>query len=334
MTDDCKISVLMTVCNGERYLRQAVDSILSQTFGEFEFVIINDGSIDATGEILDGYTDNRIRRVDNDGNRKLIYSLNRGLSLCRGKYVARMDADDIALPERLDEQFRFMESHPDTGICGSYVNSFYEETGKTKRLVFPVDDRGIRAFAFFQSPFIHPSVILRREVITGHNLSYPNCYRAEDYAFWTNMLRYTKGANIPRVLLNYRKHSASESTLGETQEAEMNGTIGKIEADYLAFYGFTLSDDEVPVYARFVNRSISYSPSVDNQRSVTLILQRLLEYFTKQDKLLGKRVEHYLSEICFYRFFISQKFPVTLFLLRLYLQGGLIYSGKVLQNKI
>jgi glycosyltransferase involved in cell wall biosynthesis len=323
----------MTVCNGELYLCQAIDSILSQTFGEFEFIIVNDGSTDATGEILDSYTDKRIRRVNNAENMKLVYSLNRGLSLCNGKYIVRMDADDIARPERLQVQFDFMESNPETGICGSYVNSFYEKTGKTKLLVFPIDDSGIRAFAFFQSPFIHPSVIIRREVLTSNNLSYPNYYRAEDYALWTEMLKYTKGANISRVLLDYRKHKASESTLGEAQQTAMNETIGNIEAKYIAGYGFYFSNEELPVYAQFVNRSIRYNPPAENQRTVTNILKNLLKHLEKQDKSFYRKVKHYLSEICFYRFFIYRKFPVTLFLLNLYIQGAAIYSEKMLKKE-
>ncbi|MDR0686703.1 MAG: glycosyltransferase [Dysgonamonadaceae bacterium] len=323
----------MTVYNGELYLGEAIDSILSQTFGDFEFIIVNDGSTDATSKILDSYTDKRIRRVDNTENMKLVYSLNRGLSLCNGKYIVRMDADDIALPERLQVQFDFMESCPEVGICGSYVKSFCEETKKTKLLVFPTDDSWIRAFAFFQSPFIHPSVILRREILINNNLSYPNYYRAEDYALWTEMLKYTKGANIPHVLLDYRKHKASESALGEKQKTIMNETIGKIEAEYIADYGFYFDSEELLVYAQFVNRSIRYNPTARNQRVVTDILQRLLEHLKKRNKSFSKKVKRYLSEICFYRFFIYRKFPVTLFLLNLYIRGALVYSEKMLKRK-
>ena len=124
-----EITVLMPVYNGEKYLRPAIESILNQTFSDFEFLIINDGSTDNSESIILSYKDERIRYVKNENNLKLIKTLNKGIDLARGKYIARMDADDISLPTRLEREIEYMESHPECGLVSvfPYVMS---ESGK------------------------------------------------------------------------------------------------------------------------------------------------------------------------------------------------------------
>ena len=113
------ITVLMSVYNGEEYLRIAIDGILNQTYNDFEFIIINDGSTDQSRNIICSYTDKRIKLIDNDKNNGLIYSLNKGIENASGKYIARMDADDISLPTRLQKQFDYLESNKHFALVGS-----------------------------------------------------------------------------------------------------------------------------------------------------------------------------------------------------------------------
>ena len=117
----------MPVYNGERYLREAIDSILNQTFKDFEFLIINDGSTDLSVEIIESYADKRISLAHNGQNLGLITTLNRGFDLACGEYIARMDCDDISLPDRLEKQVVFMDNHPEIGICGSWVSAISDE---------------------------------------------------------------------------------------------------------------------------------------------------------------------------------------------------------------
>ena len=119
-----KVTVLMPVYNGEKYLKEAITSILLQTFDDFEFLIINDGSSDASVDIIQSFRDPRIRLVHNDTNIGLIATLNKGLKLAHGKYVARMDQDDISLPRRLEKQTYFMDNNPDVGVCGTWIKLF------------------------------------------------------------------------------------------------------------------------------------------------------------------------------------------------------------------
>ena len=121
-----KVAVLMSVYNGEKYLREAINSILSQTFNDFEFLIINDGSTDGTADILKSYTDSRIKIINNEKNIGLTKSLNKGLKIAKGEYIARQDADDISMPERLKEEVAFLEIHKDYAVVGTFVKILNE----------------------------------------------------------------------------------------------------------------------------------------------------------------------------------------------------------------
>lgn len=204
------VSVLMSVYNGERYLAEAVESILNQSFTDFEFIIINDGSTDRTSEILCQYTDSRIRLVE-QANMGLTRSLNKLLALTRGKYVARMDADDISLPERFAQQVAFLDSHPDTGVVGTAA--LVRDEIKGGEWIYPVatSDERIRRSLVKGNPLVHTSVMMHKSVIEkmgGYNESYTF---AQDYELWTRLIKHTKMANLPDILVIHREHSGAIS---------------------------------------------------------------------------------------------------------------------------
>ncbi len=329
-----RLSVVLAVHNGEKYISQAVESILNQTFPNFEFIIINDGSTDSTSRILNSHTDPRIRLIENKLNRGLVACLNTGIMLSRGKYIARMDADDIADLHRLEKQFDFMESHPEIGICGSYIRVFFEGTGKSQVVKFPENDKAIRAFTFFQAPFSHPSVMLRKSVLDSYELEYPDqFYRAEDYAFWTELLKYTQAANLPEVLLHYRRHQTNETVLSDKQSGDKNLTLSKIQYNYLTHNRLYLSEEKMLVYAHFVNRSIqSYNLSHTSQRYTENILKSFFSQLKQVREDLFSDSIRYCSEICFYRFIIGKCFPKTRYMLQLFSIGGFHFLKRNLFN--
>ncbi len=199
------ISVVLPVFNGEKYIRESVKSILCQTFKEFEFIIIDDGSTDKSVEIIKSFNDSRIKLLRNNENKGIIFSLNKGIEEATGKYIARMDGDDIACPERLKIQFEFMERNPETGICGTFVKRF----GSILRrglLKLPVSNEEIKANSLFFCSFVHPTVMFRKEVMTKSSLKYSEYFKSvEDYNLWVEMMsKGVKTANIPIPLLNYR----------------------------------------------------------------------------------------------------------------------------------
>jgi glycosyltransferase involved in cell wall biosynthesis len=201
------VSVVMSVLNGERFVCEAVESILNQSFREFEFIVINDGSTDSTGATLDSYQrkDPRLRVVHQE-NRGLVESLNRGCGLARGKYIARMDADDIAIRDRLMWQVDFMERHPKVGVVGGAIE-FIDVTGKCLKVsVNPIEDRDIRLALLQGCPFSHPSVLMRRDIfaaVGGYRKAFVD---AEDLDLWFRLAERCLLANLEAVLVKYRLH--------------------------------------------------------------------------------------------------------------------------------
>lgn len=211
-----RVTVLMPVYNGERYLSEAVESILAQSFTDFEFLIIDDGSSDGTAALLDTYHDSRIRRVENEKNLGLIATLNRGLDLSCGEYIARMDCDDISLPRRLEKQVAFLDSNQNIGVCGTWFKKF---GAVNKVLRWHTDPDAIRSGLIFTSTLGHPTVMMRRELFRKHALYYDPAYiHAEDHALWVRASRFMLFANLGEVLLLYRVHPNQVSErMSETQ---------------------------------------------------------------------------------------------------------------------
>ena len=200
MSNIPKVSVLMPVYNASSFLKESIDSILSQSFTDFEFLIINDGSTDPSANIIDSYTDYRIKHIKFPVNGGITKALNIGLDIAQGEYIARMDADDLALPQRLEKQVMFMDQNPDVGVSGTWVEYF----GKRKGVMMaPQNHKEILWTLLFGSPFFHPSVIMRTKLI--REIKYPSDFpHAEDYGLWMELVTRTRFANIPEPLLKYR----------------------------------------------------------------------------------------------------------------------------------
>ena len=205
-------SVVMSVYNGQAFLAEAVESILNQTFRDFEFIIIDDGSTDRTAEILTEHErkDGRIRihRQENNGRAA---SLNIGIELAQGQYIARMDADDIALPSRLKAQLEFMERHPDVCVLGGAVE-LIDQQGDVLRTVHPPqEDAEIQSRLLEDNPMWHPTVMMRKEVASGADGYRKALLDADDYDLWLRISERSKLANLKAVVLRYRIHSSQAS---------------------------------------------------------------------------------------------------------------------------
>jgi glycosyltransferase involved in cell wall biosynthesis len=333
MDSPVKISVIMSVYNGEKYLKEAIDSILNQTFKDFEFLIVNDASTDSTATILSQYTDSRIKVIENKPNKGLTYSLNLMLGQSKGDYIARMDADDIALPDRFEIQYEFMEQHPEIGICGSFVETFMQGTKKKQQLRFPETDAGIRAFAFFQSPFCHPSTMFRKGILDKYGLQYSPLYiKSEDYALWVELLKYTQGATIPRVLLKYRRHEQCFSLWESKKTDEKIKMLMAIQRNYLACNHIYLEDKDRSVYTQFVDRSLPFKLNIRNQKAVAHVISDFLTQLSAKQKRLEKQVVYNLSMICFYKFLKEKKYPFPFLLQKLFLKGIFIYMKRIMNK--
>ena len=248
MSGQPRITVLMPVYNAEKYLRSAIDSILAQTYRDFELLIIDDGSTDGSRDIVAGYADSRIRRVENGQNRGLIATLNRGLDLARGEYIARMDADDVSLPERFERQVDFLEAHPEIGACGTWFEKVTERGSTTLRM--PDSPGLIRLFLLFDNPFLHSSMMLRRRLLEEHGLRFDPAYpHSEDFDLWVRCSALTELVNLPEVLVRYHDHPANIShRFGREQDTAAN----QIRARQLRQLDITPTDKEIALHNALV----------------------------------------------------------------------------------
>lgn len=197
------VTVLLPVRNGAAHLADAVDSILQQTFSDFELLVVDDASEDDTPRILSGIRDSRLRVLTNPQHLRLAGALNRGIAEAKGEYLARMDADDVAHHRRIEKQVRFMQEHLDTAICGTWVRR--TSVRRSEILRYPTAPEEVKAFALFNCPFAHPTVMVRLAALRDQSTLYDvGYYPTEDFELWSRLLDRCAGANLPEPLLEYR----------------------------------------------------------------------------------------------------------------------------------
>jgi glycosyltransferase involved in cell wall biosynthesis len=211
-TSKSLVTVLMPVYNAEKYLKESIDSILNQTFKDFEFLIIDDGSEDKSVEIIKPYLNEQVRLIQHKNNKGLVRTLNEGLELANGKYIARMDADDIALPKRLELQAEYLERNPGCDFIASTISIINEEG---KKIGFWPEDRRIisnskiKFFSLYTNCVAHPTIMGKKTIFRKYKYN-ENQASIEDYDLW---LRVLDGGNVisklDNVLLFYRKHASS-----------------------------------------------------------------------------------------------------------------------------
>lgn len=243
------VSVLIPCYNVESYVVESVSSIMGQTYTNLEIVIINDCSSDNTSNKLQELAkkDSRIKIYNNETNLKLIKTLNKGIDLCSGKYIARMDADDISFPTRIEKQVSFLEQNADYDVVSTMFYTF--RTGKAKHNLYknPKTYEELQAYLLFRSGICHPAVMIRKTLFSDLGLRFEEKYlHVEDYALWSKALYCTKLANIDEPLLYYRVHEYQVSTLNEKKQIENKKEVFKIHCEKL---GLASGNENLDVYA-------------------------------------------------------------------------------------
>ena len=220
-----RVSILMPVYNTAPYLREAMDSMLCQTFQDFELIVLDDCSPDNAEEILDAYDDPRIVRYKGEKNVGLSNVLNVGIGMARGKYIARMDSDDISLPQRLQVQVEYLETHPDIDLVSVGMRLF---GAKEATWIRELNPEKVKIEAMFHSPVLHASSVWRKDAFENQGLRFrQEMVPAEDYDLWVRaMLRGLKLVNLPEVLYEYRIHDAqatlqTDKTAAKSREVQM-----------------------------------------------------------------------------------------------------------------
>jgi len=291
-----EVTFFMSVYNNEKYLREAVDSVLNQTFKDFKFLIIDDGSADRSLEILKSYIDTRIKIVENKENIGIPKSMNKGLRLCQSKYFVNMNADDISLPERLKKQVAFMEDNPEVGVCGTWWQIF----GEIKKAIHtpPTQHDYIFARMLFENTIYNSTVIIRKDLISSiGQFRDENFLFAEDYEYYVRLgLMGVKLANIGEVLLKYRIHKTQTGNLHNTTMKNESDKINLIQLNKL---GLKTIDKEFEVYKLFN----SWSPH-DKERikQASLWIEKLIKANQKtkiyNEEALLKEVGRRWFQIC------------------------------------
>ena len=202
------VSVVMSVYNGQAFLSEAIESILGQTLRDFEFVVVDDGSMDKTAEILTDYAsrDGRMRVLRHENKGRAV-SLNIGISLATGDYIARMDADDVAMPYRLKEQVDFIERHPEVGLLGGAVELINTSGQAIKTARPPQEDSEIKSWMLRSNPMFHPTVVMRKELALASGGYRKALLDADDYDLWLRISERSQLANLGKPMLKYRIHS-------------------------------------------------------------------------------------------------------------------------------
>ena len=196
----CEISVVMPVYNAEMHIKGAIESVLEQSFVDFEFILIDDGSTDRTSSIIQSYNDKRVRLIQNSHN--FIESLNLGIENSLGKYMARMDGDDIMHIDRLKIQYAIMQEYPDVTVCGTWMNSIgtYSQTNGLLSTLSGLVEQPLLKFTKGNFLF-HPTTMIRMDFLKKNALKYENCPYAEDFKFWVEIAK-SGGSIYNQLLLN------------------------------------------------------------------------------------------------------------------------------------
>lgn len=286
------LSVIMPVFNGEKYLSETIESILNQTFTDFELLILNDNSTDSTQAIIESYQqkDSRIRVIVKDVNVGPANLRNEGFSLSKGEYIALMDADDIALPSRFEKQIHVLNTKPEVGVCGTWFTFFGEKKDKTVKQ--PENHAKIKVSFLSSCSIGNPTVMLRKSVLGDYRFE-NQFVPAEDYHLWSRMITTTDFYIIQESLLKYRQH---DSNISKTKIENVNRSVRTVKINMLKQFGIDSSDANIDAYLNALTLKRKLTPKEIKQTidaSKFLISQN--EKLGNFDaKLLKKQIESVL----------------------------------------
>lgn len=297
-----KITVLMPVYNCELYIKEAIDSILNQTFSDFEFLIIDDASTDKTLSIIKTYNDSRIQLIEKPVNSGYTNSLNYGLTIAKGKYIARMDGDDISLPDRFEKQVIFMEANQDVVVCGA----LYQLIGREEIYDLPEFHEAIKISLLYGNCLGHPTVMLRNSVLIKNGMKYNiKMEPAEDYDLWVRLIAIGKLHNLQEVLLNYRIHNTQVSTSRKAQQFE---SALKSRLQMLEYFKYSYNKKENDLLKKIIaGKSLITLDEIDFFLVLKekMILKNNGVFFDSND------FKEYLSALqkqCYKNYFINRSF--------------------------
>lgn len=284
------VSVITSVYNEEEHISEMISSILNQTYQNWELIIIDDASSDDTWNIISSYDDIRVHAIKNKSNLGLTKNLNTCIGLAKGKYVLRIDGDDIAYPRRIEQQYAFMESHPDIALSGCFMKAFGEENYIAD---IWTDSDFLRLMLTLNPVVYHPTFIIRKSIIDEYSILYDESLRyAQDYAFQYDVSKHGKLGNLNEVLMKYRIHSKQVSFCKSIEQMKCaNITRNRILSDL----GVAVEPAELDAWSKYANRDYLHI-SKNEVDLINKIINRM-EMTNRDNGLLPAQAKSYLTNL-------------------------------------
>ena len=273
------VSVVITVYNGEKYIEQSIESILSQTYQAWELIIINDGSSDNTENLILKYPDKRIKYLRNDTNRGISFSLNKGLDATNGEFIARLDADDISLPFRLEKQVEFLNENKDYTLCGTYFQTINAKGKILKHVRFPTNNRDAQSYLLLHNCFCQSAIMMRAPI--AKKLKYDQDFRiGEDYDLWHRISKQGKITNLPLFTTLYRIHDTNITRKSEVMFTD----VIKVQKKILDDLGIEYSENELEVHSNALSYHGEYFKLPGNLQLLENWIKKLYSFIKKSGR--------------------------------------------------
>tara|TARA_Y100001968_G_scaffold333308_1_gene395389 strand:+ start:638 stop:1663 length:1026 start_codon:yes stop_codon:yes gene_type:complete len=292
------ISIILPVYNCEKFIEASIRSILTQTYSDFELIIIDDGSTDNSRKIIEKIMDNRIKYYWQN-NQGLSRSINRGIKISKYEYIARQDADDISLPKRLEKQIMYMNSNPRCGLLGTWARVINETNLTNRYLIHPVKNHECKYKLLFDCCFTHSSVVMRKSIIrkVGFFNETVNQVPPEDYEYWSRVSKVSDIGNIPEVLVHFREHSSSMSY---EKPYKLRSNASKISINNILYY----SDRNTYQIARSIailnfnlKNDKSYTPKFKEIRKLLIKILRRIESNENKNYSMRREINLYIIKL-------------------------------------
>lgn len=289
-----KVTIIMPVFNGEKFLKKSIESVLEQTYTDFLLLIINDGSTDKTEQIIREYNDKRICYVRNEKNLGIVKTLNKGLKLNESEYIVRFDADDIMKKDKIKKQLSFMEKNENVVVYGTQAHHIKSNGKIIFKSNMPTDFIKIKTFMLFQNPIYHPSVMMRASVFKENSFCYDEKYNgAEDFELWTRIIINYKIQNSTEYLINYRINETGITQTLNKKKRNLD-TESSILFNYYANLGLSIQFNEVKELYKYIN-NYDNEFNIKQLNNIFMILKKI-KYELIKNKIQFN--EKYYYKLC------------------------------------
>ena len=297
MDNSPTISVLMPVFNSEQFASEAIESITNQTFKDFEFLILDDASTDKSFEIIKEFEkkDSRIKVSQNEKNLGVVASRNKLLNLSKGKYIAWLDSDDIAIENRLEKQINFLENHPEIGMVGSNATIIDENNNKIGKWLFETEPQKLKIELFFHSPFLSSSVMIRKSCLP-QNFYDSRFPVSEDFGLYSKISEHCETANIAEFLVKYRINSKGLSKSNTEKMEKLSVQVIKEHAERL---GIKLEENTIKNLRKPVTASkIALKEIPEIEKSLILLKNLFINKDCFNKTAVNEVIQKYWFETC------------------------------------